>query len=115
MDIPFDGSVQDLVNMAASSDARARIVDNKTGAKISINISDVDEDNPDAGPPEYEPFYIEHGDNFYDAYNKTEARMILSNIRRGLAHPDESAPRPKSKSKKSSRKSPSPMSLRGIR
>jgi hypothetical protein len=85
----WTGDVRGLVNAVASGDARLGFVlDKKSGAKISMNISD--------GPPEgwgsrhYEPFYIESpdGEIIYDAYNRKEAVTILSNIRKGMEYPD---------------------------
>ena len=60
-------------------------MDAKTGARIRINIDGVDYD-PQWGEPE--PFYISHDGYLYDAYNRKEARMILSNIRKGVKYPD---------------------------
>ncbi len=80
-DIKWDGSVKDLVNTVAGSDARATYVDTKTGAKIRINIDSAEEETD-------EPFYIEHGENLYDAHNRKDAVMILSNIRKGKKYPD---------------------------
>ena len=85
-DIPWTGSVHDLVAKVAASDARATYVDSKTGATIRINIDSAEEEGD-------EPFYIEHGDNLYDANNRKEAEMILENIRKGAKFPDQpSAP-----------------------
>ena len=94
MDKVFTGSVKDIVSYVAGTDARETVVDAKTGAKIRINIDGV-EDDPISGEPE--PFYIEYGDNLYDAYNRQEARMILANIRRGEPYPDMPSSIPKRK------------------
>lgn len=117
MDIRWEGNVRDLVATAACSDARTRYIDEKTGAKISINISDVADPNF-AGV--FEPFYIESpdGENMYDAYDRKEARMILSNIRKGMKFPDmpDDSPRPAKKPKsKSKKKVSSRASVRGLR
>ncbi len=106
MDIPWEGNVKDLVDAVAASDARTRYVDSKTGAKISINISDVEEEGYEGV---FEPFYIEHSDNLYDAYNRKEAVMILSNIRKGKKFPDmpSDAPKRKPRPKTAKRKSKS--------
>ena len=86
MDITHIGNVSDLVNRVAASDARATFIDSKTGARIRINI-----DGLDGATEQDEPFYIESpdGENLYDAYNRKEARMILSNIRKGRKYPDQ--------------------------
>jgi hypothetical protein len=83
MDIQWDGCVRDLVAAVASSDARTTYVDAKTGATIRINLNG----NEDG---KGEPFYIESpdGENLYDAYDRKEAVMILSNIRKGAKLPD---------------------------
>lgn len=117
MDIRWEGNVRDLVTAVASSDARTTYIDAKTGAKISINIGGGDFLETD------EPFYIESpdGENLYDAYNRKDAVMILSNIRKGKKFPDmpDSEPKRKSvktKSKKKGKKSSSPStSLRMMR
>lgn len=93
------GNVRDLVNTVGNGDARMGfVVDAKSGAKIAMNISDVDEDNPEAGPPKYEPFDIESpdGENLYDAYNRRDAIKMLTNIRAGRSAYDNS---PKAKRK----------------
>jgi hypothetical protein len=86
MDTVLNTNVKDIVQYTAGTDARETVIDGKTGAKIRINIDGVDED-PQWGTQE--PFYIEHGDNLYDAYNRKEAVMILSNIRKGDKFPDQ--------------------------
>ncbi len=97
MNIPWVGNVRDLVRAVAGSDARATYIDTKTGAKIRINIDGGDFEEND------EPFYIESpdGENLYDAYNRKDAIMILSNIRKGKKYPDQpDEPKPKTKKKK---------------
>lgn len=108
MDIKWTGSVRDLVATVASSDARTTYID-KSGAKIRINIDGGDFKETD------EPFYIKSsdGENLYDAYDRKEAVMILSNIRKGKKYPDmpDYEPKRKStkpKSKRKSKKSSSP-------
>jgi hypothetical protein len=117
MDIRWEGNVKDLVATVACSDARTRYIDGKTGAKISINISDV-ADPGFAGV--FEPFYIESpdGENMYDAYNRKEASAILSNIRKGMKFPDmpdDSPKRKKEPKSKSKEKVSSRASVRGLR
>lgn len=96
METKWTGNVRDLVNRVASSDARETFIDAKSGAKIRINIDGVDEDEAYG---KAEPFYIESpdGDNLYDAYDRKEAVMILSNIRRGEKYPDMPSAAPKRK------------------
>jgi len=76
----WKGGIRDLVSRVAASDARQTFVDARTGAKIRINLDDEG------------LFYIEYGDNLYDAYNEREAVAILSNIRKGKKYPDMSNP-----------------------
>ena len=103
METRYEGTVKNLVRYAAGTDARETVVDAKTGAKISLNIDGVDYDEQWGEP---EPFYIEHGENLYDAYNCREARTILSNIRKGYKYPDmPESPKPKSKVVSGKRKS----------
>lgn len=91
METVWTGNIRGLVNMVGASDARQTFVDSKTGAKISINI-----DGLDGATEQDEPFYIGHDDNLYDAYNRKEAVMILSNIRKGKRFPDmPDEPRPR--------------------
>lgn len=115
METKKSGSVRDIVNYTAGTDARETVVDTKTGAKIRINIDGggYDEDTGEMG----EPFYIEHGDNLYDAFDRKEAMMILSNIRRGEKFPDmPSSLKPRKPRKKSGKRSSgTPTSIRGIR
>jgi hypothetical protein len=82
MDVMWTGNVRDLVTEVAGSDARSTYVDKATGAKIRINIEGGDFKETD------EPFYIEYGENLYDATNRKEAMSILSNIRKGERYPD---------------------------
>lgn len=100
MEIKWTGNVRDLVATVAGSDARTTYVD-KSGAKIRINIDGggYDDDTGDVG----EPFYIESpdGENLYDAFDRKEAVMILSNIRRGEKFPDMPSAKPVRKEKKS--------------
>ena len=99
MDIPWVGNVRDLVRAVAGSDARTTYIDTKTGAKIRINIDSAEEETD-------EPFYIESpdGENLYDAHNRKEAIMILSNIRKGKKYPDmPDEPKPKTKKGKAKR------------
>ena len=112
METKMSGSVRDIVNYAAGTDARETVVDTKTGAKISINISGLD-----GATEQDEPFYIEHGDNLYDALDRKEAMMILSNIRKGKQYPDmPDSPNPRKPRKKASKRSSStPTSIRGMR
>ena len=95
MDIKWEGNVRDLVRAVAGSDARTTYIDT-SGAKIRINIDSAEEETD-------EPFYIESpdGENLYDAYNRKDAIMILSNIRKGKKYPDmPDEPKPKTKKKK---------------
>lgn len=92
--VEWTGSIRDMVARVASSDARYAAYDAETGAVLTINISDVPEEG---GPSTFEPFYIAHGDDLYDAYNRKEAVQILLNIRAGMKNPDDlSQKRPKS-------------------
>ena len=121
METKWTGSVKDLVNYVARTDARETVVDTKTGAKIRINIDGLE----GAVEGKDEPFYIESpdGENLYDAYNRREAIAILSNIRKGIKYPDmamASVPSPvkkkKAKGKKHSRKrSPPSTTLKSMR
>lgn len=115
METKKSGSIRDIVNYTAGTDARETVVDAKTGAKIRIDIDSggYDEDTGQMG----EPFYIEHGDNLYDAFDRKEAMMILSNIRKGRQFPDmPDSPKPRKPRKKSSKRSSStPTSIRGMR
>lgn len=115
METRKQGSVQDIVSYTAGTDARETVVDAKTGAKIRINIDGggYDEDTGEMG----EPFYIEHGGNLYDAFDRKEAMMILSNIRKGKKFPDTpDNPKPRKLLKKSSKRSSgTPTSIRGMR
>ena len=116
METRKSGSVRDIVNYTMRTDARETVVDTKTGARIRINIDGggYDQDTGEIG----EPFYIEHGDNLYDAFDRKEAMMILSNIRKGKKFPDmPDSPKPrKPRAKKSSKRSSStPTSMQGIR
>lgn len=77
-DIVWEGTVEDLVDTVAASDARASYYDAKSGAKIRINIDGIEDATEDD-----EPFYIEYKDDLFDAYNRKEAVMILTNIREG--------------------------------
>lgn len=109
----WEGGVRDLVAAVGSGDARLGfVVDKKSGAKISMNMSDV----PDPGyKGVFEPFYIESpdGENLYDAYNRKEAIMILSNIRKGVKGPD--MPRRQGvRGKRSRRKSAPGPGVRGL-
>lgn len=110
METQWTGNVKDLVDHVASSDARETFIDMRTGAKIRINIDGVDVD-PQWGPAE--PFYIESPDkeNLYVAYDRKEARMILSNIRKGEKYPD--CPSDTPRTAKSSKKKRAKRSLRG--
>ena len=114
MDIVWTGNIRDLVATVAGSDARATYVDGVTGAKIRINI-----DGLDGATERDEPFYIEYGENLYDAYNRKEAVMILSNIRKGRKFPDtpeEPKKRRVSKSRKTKHtRSPVSRSIGGMR
>lgn len=114
----WTGSVHDLVALVGDSDARlGPVTDAKSGAKISMNLDGGDSEEGD------EPFYIESpdGENLYDAYNRKEAVMILSNIREGKEFPEQPDDTPKLKpAKKNRRKSrkrsaSSPTSVRGIK
>ena len=116
METKMSGSVKDIVNRTAGTDARETIVDARTGAKIRLNIDGggYDEDTGEMG----EPFYIEHGENLYDAFDRKEAIMILSNIRRG-ENPDMPVTKPKSAPRKrkptSKRSSGRPTGMQGLR
>ena len=115
METEWKGSVRDLVRYAAGTDARETVVDSRTGAKIRINIDGGDFEETD------EPFYIEYGDNLYDASDRREAVMILSNIRKGKKFPDMYEDSPKRKPAKgakprSRKQGNAPLtSLRGMR
>jgi hypothetical protein len=120
VDIIWNGGVRDLVATVANSDARSTYIDAKTGAKIRINIDGegYDEDTGEVG----EPFYIESpdGNNLYDAFDRKEAVMILSNIRNGEQYPDQPPTKklPKTKhthKKKSKRTGSHPTQLRMLR
>jgi len=115
METQWKGNVRDLVNYVAGTDARETVIDAKTGAKIRINVDGVDYD-PVGGRPE--PFYIESpdGENFYDAYNRKEAVMILSNIRKGKRDPDTvSSVTPKRKKQKPKGNTSPRSGVRGLR
>lgn len=73
-------SLEDMVAHVASNDARYSVYDAKTGATMRINLDSDEEDS--------EAFYIFHGDNLYDAFDRDEAVMILRNIRAGRKNPD---------------------------
>ena len=114
METIWIGSVQDIVARVAASDARETFVDEKTGAKIRINIDGGDFEETD------EPFYIEHGENLFDAYDRKEAVRILSNIRKGEKYPDmdivsTAKPKKKTKSKSKSRTRVGNTSMRRVR
>jgi len=84
----WTGSIQGLVAAVGDGDARlGAVVDTKSGAKVSMNISGSDD------PGATEPFFIESpdGDNVYDASNRKEAAAILSRIRAGSKFPDMSS------------------------
>ncbi len=112
MQIPMSGSVRDIVNFAAGTDARAEVVDEKTGATIRIDISGDDAEEGD------EPFLIEHNDDYFNVFNRREAVMVLSNIRKGRRHPDMPDPprqRKPSKRKPRASRSKGSTSLRSVR
>ena len=116
METSKSGSGRDIVAYTSGTDARETVVDAKTGAKIRLNIDGggYDQDTGEIG----EPFYIEHGDNLYDAFDRKEAMMILSNIRKGKKFPDMlDSPKPrKPRARKSSKRSSgTPTSIRGMR
>lgn len=69
----WTGSVKDLVQKVAYSDARYSAIDVKSGAHVRLNL-----DNDAL-------MYIESpdGENLYDARNQKEARRILSILRKG--------------------------------
>lgn len=115
MDIVWTGNVRDLVATVARSDARTTYVDGVTGAKIRINI-----DGLEGATERDEPFYIEspNGEDLYDAYNRKEAVMILSNIRKGKKFPDMPEPSKPKRSvsrKGKSKRSSSRQSSAGLR
>jgi hypothetical protein len=88
----WEGDVRGLVNTVGNGDARLRFVlDKKSGAKISMNISGTDDEEAT------EPFYIESpdGENLYDAGNRKEAVKMLTNIRAGRDADEDSFPRTK--------------------
>lgn len=115
----WEGSVKELVDAVGDGDARLGFVlDRKSGARVSMDMSSVDESDPEHGTPGYEPFHVESPDhdNLYDARNRREAVALLTNIRKGMKYPDTdgvyTAPARKPKPK---RKKPSPKpSIRGI-
>ena len=98
----WEGDVAKLVAVVGDGDARMGFVlDKESGAKIAMNINGLDGATEDD-----EPFYIESpdGDNLYDAYNRKEAIMILSNISKGKKYPDmPDEPKPKTKKRKAKR------------
>ena len=111
----WTGSVRNLVAAVGDGDARLGfVVDLKSGAKISMNISGSDD------PMATEPFLVESPDseNLYDASNRAEAVKLLFNARRGEKRLDEdlfSFPK-KRKAKRTAKKKPSPKpSVRGMR
>ena len=111
----WEGSVRGLVAAVGDGDARlVSVLDKKSGAKISMNISDVDEDNPELGPPTYEPFYVlaRDGVNMYDAYNRKEAIEML-NTAREEAREQQSA-RNRSRKRKSGKAKSAVRGLRGV-
>jgi len=109
----WEGSVRGLVAAVGDGDARLGLVlDKKSGAKISMNISSL------PYPEATEPFYVESpdGENLYDAGNRREAVKLLTNARKGVKHLDTDLYEvPKTKSKTTKRKSKSPSGLRGLR
>jgi len=68
----WTGSVKDLVRKVAYSDARYSAIDTKSGAHVTLNLSDEI------------LMFVETGDgeNMYDAYSQREARKILAGLRR---------------------------------
>ncbi len=69
----WTGSVKDLVDKVANSDARYSAIDAKSGAHVHLNLDSVCLifiESPD-------------GENLYDAQNQKEARHILSCLRKG--------------------------------
>lgn len=110
----WEGSVRGLVNAVGSGDARLGfVVDKKSGAKISMNISEL----PD--PEATEPFYVESpdGENMYDAGNKREAIALLTNARKGMKHldTDEMYRVPSKRQKKGREKKTTQVSVKGLR
>jgi hypothetical protein len=70
----WTGSVKDLVQKIAYSDARYSAIDVKSGAHVRLNLDDevlMHIESPD-------------GENLYDAYSQKEARHILSRLRKHL-------------------------------
>ena len=111
----WEGSVKSLVAAVGNGDARLGFVlDKKSGAKIAMNINEL------PYPEATEPFYVESpdGENLYDAGNRREAIVLLSNARKGKEHLDGdlfSSPK-KRKAKKATKKKVSPRaSVKGLR
>lgn len=112
----WEGSVRNLVAAVGDGDARLGFVlDKKSGAKIAMNISDVDQDNPELGPPTYEPFYVlaRDGENMYDAYNRKEAIEMLNTAREEAR--EQQATRNRSRKIKSSKAKDTAQGLKGVR
>lgn len=109
------GSVRGLVDAVGDGDARlGMVIDNRSGAKIALNISGTDD------PEATEPFDIESpdGQNLYEASDRREAVAILSNIRRGERYPDmpsKSRGGPRKPRLSRSRKMSPPPSVSGVR
>ena len=110
----WEGSVRDLVAAVGNGDARLGFVlDKKSGAKISMNISD------DFGGEATEPFYVlaADGENMYDAYNGREAAQMLANARDDMKHldTDEVYRVPKRRKSRSSKAKSAVRGLKGVR
>ena len=111
----WGGSVKGLVAAVGGGDARLGFVlDKKSGAKIAMNISD------DFGGEATEPFYVlaSDGENMYDAYDRREAIVMLTNARDDAKHldTDEMYRAPKKGKKGRAKKKISPRaSVKGLR
>ena len=116
----WEGDVRGLVNAVGSGDARLGfVVDKKSGAKISMNISGTDDEYAT------EPFYVEssNGENLFDAGNRKEVVNMLMAARKGeqdldmfmYGSPKLRTKKPSTKRKSGKQSSSTPTSVRGIR
>lgn len=109
----WEGSVRGLVAAVGDGDARLGFVlDKKSGAKISMNISDL------PYPEATEPFYVESpdGDNLYDAGDRKEAVKLLTNARKGMKYLDTDLYKvPKKRQRKSGKTKNAVRVLKGVR
>ena len=109
----WEGSVRNLVATVGDGDARlGSVLDKKSGAKISMNISEL------PYPEATEPFYVESpdGENLYDAGNRKEAVKLLTNARKGIRELDTDLyEAPKKRRRKDSRTKGAVRGLKGVR